>query len=47
VPVNVDWTVVPESHVFVQREGCFNIAAMPIDPLAQIRLAERRQGLNA
>jgi branched-chain amino acid transport system substrate-binding protein len=46
VPVNVDWTVVPENHVFVQREGCFAIAAMPVDPLAQIRVAEQQQRLN-
>jgi branched-chain amino acid transport system substrate-binding protein len=47
VPVNVDWTVVPENHLFVQREGCFGIAALPTDPLAQIRQAEQQQGLNA
>jgi branched-chain amino acid transport system substrate-binding protein len=46
VPVNYDWTVVPEDHVFIQKEGCFPIAALPIDPLAQIRDAEKQQGLN-
>jgi hypothetical protein len=30
----------------VQKEGCFDIAALPIDPLAQIRQAEKQQGLN-
>ena len=47
VPVNVDWTVVPENHLFVQKEGCFSIAALPIDPLAQIRRAEQQQHLNS
>jgi len=46
VPLNVDWTVVPQDHLFVQKEGCFDIAALPIDPLAQIRQAEKQQGLN-
>jgi branched-chain amino acid transport system substrate-binding protein len=46
VPVNVDWTVVPEDHVFVQKEGCFPIAALPIDPLGKIRQVEQQQRLN-
>jgi branched-chain amino acid transport system substrate-binding protein len=46
VPVNVDWTVVPQDHLFVQRESCSSIPALPIDPLAQIRQAERQQRLN-
>ena len=46
VPVNYDWTIVPENHAFVQKEGCFPIAALPIDPLAQIRQAEQQQHLN-
>jgi len=46
VPVNVDWTLVPEDHLFIQKEGCFGIAALPIDPLAQIRQAEQQQHLN-
>ena len=46
VPVNVDWTVVPEDHVFLQKEGCFGIAALPTDPVAGIRQAEQQQHLN-
>ena len=47
IEANYDWTIVPENHAFVQKEGCFPIAALPIDPLAQIRQAEQQQHLNS
>jgi branched-chain amino acid transport system substrate-binding protein len=46
VPNNADRTVVPQNHVFVQKEGCFDIAALPGNPLDRIRQAERQQSLN-
>lgn len=46
VPNNVDRTVVPNNHVFTQKEDCFDIAAIPGNPLDQIRQAEKAQGLN-
>jgi branched-chain amino acid transport system substrate-binding protein len=46
VPNNFDRTVVPENHVFVQREGCFEIAPLPGNNLDAIRVAEKAQGLN-
>jgi len=30
---------VPEDHKWVQKEGCFDIAALPNNPLAEIRKA--------
>ena len=47
VPNNVDRTVVPSNHLFVQKEDCFEIAALAgANPLDQIRQAEKSQGLN-
>ena len=46
VPNNYDRTVVPENHVFVQKEGCFEIAALPGNNLDAMRFAEKAQGLN-
>jgi branched-chain amino acid transport system substrate-binding protein len=46
VPNNYDRTVVPENHVFVQKEGCFEIAPLPGNNLDAIRVAEKAQGLN-
>jgi branched-chain amino acid transport system substrate-binding protein len=46
VPNNADRTVVPENHVFVQKEGCFDIAPLPVNNLDSIRQAEKQQGLN-
>ena len=46
VPNNYDRTVVPENHVFVQKEGCFQIAPLPGNNLDAIRVQERAQGLN-
>ncbi len=43
---NADRTVVPQNHVFVQKEGCFDIAALQGTNLEQIRQAEKAQGLN-
>ena len=46
VPNSWDRTVVPENHVFVQKEGCFQIAPLSGNNLDAIRVAERAQGLN-
>jgi branched-chain amino acid transport system substrate-binding protein len=46
VPNNYDRTVVPENHVFVQKEGCFQIAPLPGNNLDAIRAQEKAQGLN-
>jgi len=46
VPDNADRTVVPENHVFVEKEGCFDIAPLPDNNLDAIREAERQQSLN-
>jgi branched-chain amino acid transport system substrate-binding protein len=46
VPNNADRTVVPENHVFVQKDGCFDIAPLPGNNLDSIRQAEKQQGLN-
>jgi branched-chain amino acid transport system substrate-binding protein len=46
VPNNVDRTVVPQNHVFVQKEDCFAIANLPGNNLDSIRAAETSQGLN-
>lgn len=43
---NADRTVVPQNHVFVQKEGCFDIAPLPGNNLDQIRQIEKQQGLN-
>jgi branched-chain amino acid transport system substrate-binding protein len=46
VPNNADRTVVPQNHVFIQKEGCFQIAPLPGNNLDTIRQAEKSQGLN-
>ena len=46
VPNNVDRTVVPNNRAMVQKEDCFQIAALPGNNLEQIRAAEAAQGLN-
>jgi branched-chain amino acid transport system substrate-binding protein len=43
---NADRTVVPQNHVFVQKEACFDIAALQGNNLDQIRSIEKQQGLN-
>ncbi len=48
VPNNSDRTVVPQNHTFVQKEDCFDIAAIAgANPLDAVRQAEKAQGLNA
>jgi branched-chain amino acid transport system substrate-binding protein len=44
---NTDLTVVPMDKKMVQKEDCFAIAAMPSNPLDQIRAKESELGLNA
>ncbi|HYW23382.1 MAG TPA: ABC transporter substrate-binding protein [Terriglobales bacterium] len=46
VPNNADRTVVPQNHVFIQKEGCFDIAPLPGNNLDTIRQQEKSQGLN-
>jgi branched-chain amino acid transport system substrate-binding protein len=46
VPNNADRTVVPQNHVFIQKEGCFDIAPLPGNNLDMIRQQEKAQGLN-
>jgi branched-chain amino acid transport system substrate-binding protein len=46
VPNSWDRTVVPENHVFIQKEGCFEIAPLPGNNLDSIRVAEKAQSLN-
>ena len=46
VPNNTDRTVTPDNHVMAQKQGCFQIAALPDNNLAAIRQAEQQQGLN-
>ncbi len=46
VPNNVDRTVVPQDQKMVQKEDCFQIAALPDNNLDAIRAAEQAQGLN-
>jgi branched-chain amino acid transport system substrate-binding protein len=46
VPNNADRTVVPMSGKMVQKEDCFDIAALPGNNLEEIRAAEKAQGLN-
>lgn len=43
---NADRTVVPQNHVFVQKEACFDIAPLPGNNLDTIRGLEKSQGLN-
>jgi branched-chain amino acid transport system substrate-binding protein len=43
---NIDLTVAPEDGNMVQVEGCFEIAELPGNPLAEIRAAEEEHGLN-
>ena len=43
---NVDITVVPKDGNMVQTEDCFEIAAMPTNPLDAIRAKETELGLN-
>jgi branched-chain amino acid transport system substrate-binding protein len=40
VPNNTDRTIVPQGDTFVQKEDCFEIAALPGNHLAEIRQAE-------
>jgi branched-chain amino acid transport system substrate-binding protein len=44
---NTDLTVTPMDGKMVQKEDCFAIAAMPSNPLDQIRAKEQELGLNA
>jgi branched-chain amino acid transport system substrate-binding protein len=44
---NMDITVSPQDGNMVQVEDCFLIAELPGNPLAEIREAEQRLGLNA
>ena len=37
MPNNVDRTIVPKDGKFVEKEKCFEIAALPSNPLAEIR----------
>lgn len=46
VPNNTDRTVSPDNHKMVQKQGCFEIAALPDNNLAQIRQTEKSQNLN-
>ncbi|MBV8525928.1 MAG: hypothetical protein JOY71_28085 [Acetobacteraceae bacterium] len=43
---NTDRTVAPYNGTFVQVQPCFEIAALPGNPLAQIREKEQELGLN-
>ena len=43
---NTDLTVVPKDGKPVQAEDCFEIAELKTNPLAQIRAAEQKLGLN-
>jgi branched-chain amino acid transport system substrate-binding protein len=40
---DADRTIVPKDHTFVEKEKCFDIAALPSNPLAQIRKANAGQ----
>jgi branched-chain amino acid transport system substrate-binding protein len=44
---NNDITVVPQDKKWVKKESCFAIAAMPANPLDQIRAKETQLGLNS
>ena len=41
VPNNTDYTIVPKDGKFVKKENCFEIAALPDNPLAEIREEEK------
>ena len=41
VPNNTDYTIVPKDGKFVKKENCFEIAALPDNPLAEIREKEK------
>jgi len=41
VPNNTDYTIVPKDGKFVKKEDCFEIAALPDNPLAEIRAKEK------
>ena len=43
---NVDITVTPKGGKIVQAEDCFEIAALPTNPLDEIRAKETELGLN-
>jgi branched-chain amino acid transport system substrate-binding protein len=43
---NIDLTVAPEDGNMVQVEDCFEITALPNNPLDEIRAAEEEKGLN-
>ena len=43
VPNNTDYTIVPQDGKFVKKEDCFEIAALPDNPLAEIRAKEKEQ----
>jgi branched-chain amino acid transport system substrate-binding protein len=43
---NIDLTVAPEDGNMVQVEDCFEITALPNNPLDEIRAAEEDKGLN-
>jgi branched-chain amino acid transport system substrate-binding protein len=43
---NTDITVTPQGDKMVQSEDCFEIAELPTNPLADIRAAEQKLGLN-
>jgi branched-chain amino acid transport system substrate-binding protein len=47
VPNNADRTVVPRDKKMVQKEDCFDIAALPGNNLEEIRSAEKAQKLNS
>jgi branched-chain amino acid transport system substrate-binding protein len=47
VPNNADRTVIPQNRAFVQKEACFDIAALSGNNLDAIRQAEKAQGLNS
>ena len=40
VPNNADRTIVPMDHKFIEKEKCFDIAALPSNPLEEIRATE-------
>jgi branched-chain amino acid transport system substrate-binding protein len=43
---NTDLTVTPQGDKMVQSEDCFDIAELATNPLAEIRAAEQKLGLN-
>jgi branched-chain amino acid transport system substrate-binding protein len=44
---NNDITVAPQDGKWVKKESCFAIAALPANPLEQIRAKETQLGLNS